>query len=215
MGTGGATSSGTGNTASGAATTILTVVSSGQLTVAGAFAEADAADLAAGQSATITFPALTGVTAQGEVSAISPTASSSNSVVTYTATITLTDVPESVRLGQTATVLVTTAEATDVLYLPANAVTVDALDTTAGTVTVVGSDGTGTVQSVGVGLQGDSTIEITSGLTEGQSVLVSTDTATGASGTTTEQGGFGGGFGPMGGTGGFGGGFGGAPPGGG
>jgi macrolide-specific efflux system membrane fusion protein len=176
----------------------VSVASLETLTVSGAFAEADAADLAVGQQAQVTFPAVPDVEVAGEVTWISPLGASSNSVVTYTATITLADVPETIRLTQTATIEVVTASADDVLYLPAGAVTV--LSETTGTVELASSQEAGQtsapqseVVEVGIGLQGDTAIEITSGVEEGDSVLVSLDTATGL----TQSGQMG--FGPMGG----------------
>ena len=70
-------------------------------------AEADIAKVTVGQAAAITFPALTGTTATAKVTAISPTATSSNSVVTYATTITLDKIPDGLRLGQTAEVAIT------------------------------------------------------------------------------------------------------------
>lgn len=132
------------------------------------------ASLSEGQEAEITFPALSGETAKGEVSSISPTATVSNNVVTYTGIITLTDTPDGIRLGQSATATVTTASATDVLYVPTQA-----LNTSDGggyTVTVVDDSGNQTDVAVEIGTEGDSSVEITSGLSEGDEVVISTDT---------------------------------------
>jgi macrolide-specific efflux system membrane fusion protein len=175
-------SDGTGNASSG----VITLTSLSTLEVSGSFAEADAAALAADQLASISFPALTSVTVPGTVTWISPTSSSSNSVVTYEATVRLDEIPETLRLGQTADISVTTAEAADVLTLPANAVTI--IDEASGTVELQAADGSTTTTTVGVGLQGDSTIEITDGLEEGDTVLVSLDTATGGSSTSGQMG---------------------------
>jgi macrolide-specific efflux system membrane fusion protein len=170
----------------GSATTGVTIASLDAYEVSGSFAEADAASLAVGQTAAVEFPALPDVSAQGTVAWISPLGSTSGSVVTYTATVALTDVPDGVRLSQTATITVVTAEAANVLTLPSNAVTVTS--ETEGTVELVQNaddDATSSPETVtttvGIGLQGDSTVEITSGLAEGDTVLVSVDTSTGTS----------------------------------
>jgi multidrug efflux pump subunit AcrA (membrane-fusion protein) len=148
--------------------------------VSGDFAEADAASLAVGQRATIEFPAVPDVTASGTVSWISPIGSVSSSVVTYSATVTLDEVPADVRLSQTATITVATAEATNVLLLPLSAVAI--ADAATGTVELVTSDGSPpatATTTVELGLQGDSTVEVVSGVAEGDQVLISLDTSTG------------------------------------
>ncbi|MDR1295254.1 MAG: HlyD family efflux transporter periplasmic adaptor subunit [Bifidobacteriaceae bacterium] len=199
----------------------ITVASLETYHVSGSFAEADAASLAVGQPASVEFPAVPDAAAEGKVVWISPLGSSSNSVVTYEATVELDELPELIRLSQTATITVVTAEAANVLTLPSNAVS--ALSTTEGTVEVL-ADPTGasaetTTATVGLGLQGDSTIEITSGLEEGDAVLISMDTSTGLTSSETSgqfrmiTGGAGGGGFPAGG-GGFPGGGGGFPGGG-
>jgi macrolide-specific efflux system membrane fusion protein len=102
------------------------------LEIIGNFAEADAANIKAGQAATVTFPAISGQTGTGSVAAISPTATTSNSVTTYPVTITLSDYPTTLKLGQTATASITTKSASNVLYLPSNAVIIGS-DTSSGT----------------------------------------------------------------------------------
>jgi macrolide-specific efflux system membrane fusion protein len=172
---------------SGTSTTALSIASLQTYEVSGSFAEADAASLGKDQAATISFPALDDTAVAGKVTWVSPTSTTSNSVVTYSATVQLTEIPEGLRLGQTANISVTTAEAADVLTLPANAVTVDA-DGSTGTVLLLDANGNSTSTTVGVGLQGDSTVEITDGLALGDSVVVSLDTATGGSSTSTTGG---------------------------
>ncbi|MCO5968160.1 efflux RND transporter periplasmic adaptor subunit [Actinoallomurus soli] len=164
-----------------------------KLMVTGEFTEADAIKLKTGQRATVSFDALSGVTATGKVTQIDMSPTTSNNVVQYGATITLTSIPGSVRIGQTATVQVTTATAQNVLYVPAAAVR------TAGgqsTVTVL-QNGKQVIKTVTTGVKGTQGTEIKSGLNEGDQVLITT-TTTGTSGTSgfgRAGGGFGGGFG--------------------
>jgi macrolide-specific efflux system membrane fusion protein len=174
-----------------------------------AIAEADIADVKVGQAVAITFPALTDVTATAKVTAIAPTATTSNSVVTYATTITLDKIPTGLRLGQTAdATITTTTSGTDALYVPTAAITT----ATDGTSTVkVVANGKTISKTVTLGVVGDDGTEIKSGLTEGQTVVLgtvaattSTTTTTGTTGRTGTTGGFGGGTG----TGGFGGGTG-------
>ena len=149
------------------------------------------ADVAVGQAATVTFPALTDVEATATVTAIAPTATASNSVVTYATTITLDAIPEGLRLGQTAEVAITIeSSAEDALYVPSAAITTSG-DTS--TVDVVEDDGTVTTTTVTLGVVGDQGTEILTGLTLGQTIVlgeVSNDTSTTDTGTTN-QGGFG------------------------
>jgi multidrug efflux pump subunit AcrA (membrane-fusion protein) len=157
----------------------ITVLRATALEVAGAFAEADAAALRVGQRATVTFPALEGASASGSVTWISPTPSAVSGVVTYRATIALSEAPSAIRLGQTATIQVVTAEAVDALSVPANAVTVTGPSVgTVERITDPDRQATQTV-TIGFGLEGDTRVEITSGLAEGDLVLVSIDSLDG------------------------------------
>jgi macrolide-specific efflux system membrane fusion protein len=181
------------------------------MTVTAAIAEADIASVTIGQAADITFPALTDVKATAKVTAIAPTATTSNSVVTYATTITLDSVPTGLRLGQTASVAITTATSgANALYVPTAAIT-----TANGTSTVkVIANGKTTAKTVTLGVVGTVGTEIKSGLKAGQTIVIgtvtptTTNTTTGTTGTTGTRGGFGG-AGGTGGTGGFGGGTGG------
>lgn len=209
---GGTASAGSTSSSAGASTdsTTTTTSSSGFVTIAdvskytvsASIAEADIALVAKGQSATISFPALDDVTAAAKVTTVAPTATASNSVVTYATTITLSKIPDGLRLGQTAEIAITTeSSADDALYVPTAAITTGTDGTS--TVKVVGDDDVTTSVTVETGVVGDDGTEITSGLTAGQTVVLGTVAAatTTDSGTTNQQGG--------GGTGGFGGGTGG------
>ncbi|MEU8000526.1 efflux RND transporter periplasmic adaptor subunit [Catellatospora sp. NPDC049111] len=165
-----------------------------KLQVTAGVAEADATRLKVGQSAKVTWNALTGASATGMVSAISPTASSGNTV-TYPIEVLLDSIPEGTRLGQTVSLSVTVDEVADAVYVPAAAVR------TAGgrtTVTVV-KDGVQETRAVEIGLKGDAYTVVVSGVSVGEQVVLATVT----SGTGNQQqfpgggpGGFtGGGFG--------------------
>ncbi|MFD1369431.1 efflux RND transporter periplasmic adaptor subunit [Actinoplanes sichuanensis] len=178
-----------------------------KMQVSASFAEADATSLKDGQVATVTWNALSGTSQSAKVAAIDPSATTSNSVVTYGVTLTLDKVPTGAKVGQTVSVSVTTGSKENVVLVNAAAIT------TVGnrhTVTVV-ANGVQENRSVEIGLEGDSATEVTSGLTAGEQVVVKTTST--STGSGTQQGG---GF-PGGGTGFGGGGFngGGAAPGGG
>ena len=152
-------------------------------------AEADAASVKVGQTATITFPA-TGETATGSVTALSPTSTTSSNVVEYPVTVALAGTPADIHLGATAAVTVTTATAADALSVPSSAISTVS---TGHTVTVLAADGSQQTVSVEIGLAGDAGTQVTSGLTEGQQVVLPTSTTT--SGTFPGLGGPGGGRG--------------------
>ncbi|APU43410.1 efflux RND transporter periplasmic adaptor subunit [Streptomyces sp. TN58] len=202
---GSSASSGSAGSSSGGSSSggFIELADPGAVQVTGKFTEADATRLKVGQAATVTFAALSGVTAQGEVAAIDSVPTTESNVVSFGVTIALNDKPEQVRIGQTASATVTVSEVKDALYVPSTAVT------SAGgqnTVTVV-ENGKPVVKRVTVGIAGSSGTEIKSGLQQGEQVQITVTTGTGGSGTQPRGGGLGGG--------GFGGGGGGRAPGGG
>jgi macrolide-specific efflux system membrane fusion protein len=150
----------------------------GAMQVSASFAEADATKLKTGQTATVTWAALAGATAQGTVASIAPTASTTNNVNSYAVIVSLGTLPTGIRMGQTVTASVTVAQATNVVRVPAAAVR--ALGN-GHVVTVVG-EGTNQVRRVEVGVEGDSFTEITSGLTVGEQVQIVTSATTGTNG---------------------------------
>jgi macrolide-specific efflux system membrane fusion protein len=177
-------SSGGSATGEGAASGFVTIADVSAYTVTANIAEADIAEVTVGQVATVTFPAIDGLTAPAKVTAVSPTASAENSIVSYATTITLDAVPEGVRLGQTAAVaIVIVSIAEDALYVPTAAITT-ASDGTA-TVDVVDPE-TGETETVTVetGVVGDEGTEITSGLELGDTIVIgiASETPTGNNG---------------------------------
>ncbi len=177
------------------------------------FPEADATKLTTGMPAEVTWTALTGATATGTVASIDPTATTSGDVTTYGVVVKLTSLPDGIRIGQSATAVVTTASAANVLAVPATAITTSG---TKHTVTAV-VNGADVVTTVQVGVVGDSYTEVKSGLTEGEQIVLPVVRTSSTTGTrTTDSNPFGGGAGggPGGGTGGGAGGFGGGAGGG-
>ncbi|TQS20559.1 efflux RND transporter periplasmic adaptor subunit [Microbispora hainanensis] len=195
-----------GSAASGGSGGFIDIADPARLQIVGDFTEADVSRIKVGQAATVSFDALPGVTAAGKVTVVDPQPQTNNNVVQYAVTISLTDVPSTVRLGQTATALVTVGKADDVLTVASSAVTTAGGQTT---VTVL-ENGRQVVKRVEVGLKGDTTTEIKSGLQEGDQVVRPQASTTGGGGGGIQLpggGGLGRGFG--GGGGGFGGGRGG------
>ena len=163
--------------------------------------ESDLASMKVGQAAKVAISAVD-ADVTGTVTAIAPTAvgDTTGGVVSFAVTVSLANVPATVRAGMTADVTITIDSATNVLTVPATA-----LRGTAGnySVLILGADGTPTAQPVEVGLVTNTLAEIKSGLAEGQEVVTGVNTP--QTGTATNgNGGFGGGFGgavPIGGNG--------------
>ncbi len=177
---GGNASAGSPTTSSGTSvsnSSFVTIADISQMTVTANIAEADIASVTVGQAADVSFPALSGVKATAKVTAISPTATASNAIVTYPTTITLDSIPTGLRLGQTADVTITTkSSAATALYVPSAAIKTAADGTS--TVEVVGANGKNTTVTVTLGVVGDQGTEIRSGLKLGQTVVLGTVSAT-------------------------------------
>ncbi len=190
--TGGSSTGSSSSTASSSGGGFITVADTSELEITGEFTESDVAKVKKGQVASVTFDAMRGEQASGKVTAIDQTSTTSNNVVQYGVTVSLSEPPAGLRIGATATVQVTVARADDVLYLPTAAVR------TAGgqsTVTVL-DKGEKVSRTVRVGVQGDAGTEISSGLAEGdQVVIATTGTGTGTGFPTGRFPGGGGGFG--------------------
>lgn len=164
-------------------------IASPTLTVTTDVVESDLPAIQTGQAASVTVTAI-GTDLSGTVTAISPTASTSQSgVVSYPVTISIKDAPATARAGMSADVTITTASATNVLVVPASA-----LQGSSGnySVLVLAADGTTTSVPVDVGLVTNSMAEIKSGIAEGANVVTGT-TAELVGTTNNGRGGFGGG----------------------
>ncbi|MGI8492158.1 MAG: efflux RND transporter periplasmic adaptor subunit [Acidimicrobiales bacterium] len=189
------TSSASGSSASGSSsTTVLTLADTSHLQVVAGFAEADASKIQVNQPATVSLSALPGVSVSGTVSALSSTSTVVSNVVTYAATIGLTNTPSTVKPGMTAQVQVVVDSRSGVLTLPSAAITTLGRTSTV----VLLRSGKQTVQPVTTGLQGDTTTEITGGLAAGDVVVIPSASVS-SSGATTRNtvtgGGIGGGLG--------------------
>jgi multidrug efflux pump subunit AcrA (membrane-fusion protein) len=202
---GGAAASTSSTTGSGGSSSpFITITNLDNLSVKAGFAETDAAKLAVGQPAVITFNALPNAQAAGQVTEVDVNSTLVSNVVTYYATVAIAQAPAGLKPGMTASVTVTVARHEGVLAVPSGAVRGNG---STGTVSVMNGK-TATVQTVSVGLRGDTLTEVTSGLNPGQTVELPSNTLSGVSSQVRNQ--FGArGFGGAGG-GGFGGGAGGA-----
>jgi len=188
-GAGAASSSSSSSASSSSSSGFITIENVDKLDVVAAFPEADISNVKVGDTATISFPALTSTNVQGTVTSVSPTSTVSSNVVTYDVTVSLTDPASSVRLGMTANVDVITASATNVMVVPNSAVT-----TTGNTSTVtLLAGGKQVTKQVVLGLVGSSETEIVSGLAVGDVVVESTASAAAGASTGASTPGAGGG----------------------
>jgi multidrug efflux pump subunit AcrA (membrane-fusion protein) len=143
---------------------VVVIAGDGDVAVRAQFTEAEVASLAVGQTATITLPDRGEADLTGKVGQIDPAGTVSNRLVRYAAVIAFDRVPDALLYGQSATVVVTTQEVEDVLYVPTTAVSDGAV-----TVKVAGRTQR---RAVEVGMRGDVNTEIRSGLSEGDEVLI-------------------------------------------
>ena len=202
---GGSSSSSSSSTGSGFAQ----IVDTNHMTMTVALSESDISSVKVGQPATVTLDALTGVELPAHVSAISTLGTTSSSVVSYDATLTLDATDARVKPGMSATASVITGQAQGV-NLPNSAVTGSG---SLSSVNVL-RNGHTVATPVVVGLRGDSRTQIVSGLAVGAQVVVritlpalSSSTGTSSSSSSSLSGlrsrlGGGGGFGGGGGLGG-------------
>ncbi len=200
---------GSGSSSSGSSSGFAEIVNTNSLTMTVAFSESDISKVKVGQSATVSLDALAGVQLAAHISSISLVGTTSSSVVSYDATLTLDQNDSQVKPGMSASASVITGQASGVT-VPNQAVTGSG---SLGTVTLQ-KNGKDVTQQVVVGLRGDSRTQIISGVNAGDQLVITIalpslgSTSTGSSGTGSGTLG-GGGLGGFGG-GGLGGGGGGA-----
>jgi membrane fusion protein, macrolide-specific efflux system len=182
-----------------------------------AFSESDVSKVKIGQPATVTLDAISGLELGAHVTAISTVGTTSSSVVSYDATLTLDQRDSRVKPGMSASGAVITSQAYG-LNVPNSAVSGSG---SLATVSLL-RGGKTVQQQVVVGVKGDSRTQILSGLHAGDQLVVTTSLP--STGSSTSSGSSAGSSsGTLGGTGGgpggggFGGGgfAGGGPPGGG
>jgi multidrug efflux pump subunit AcrA (membrane-fusion protein) len=161
----GASSSGTAETSGSG---LVTLVDPTGKNVTASIAEADATAVKVGQAVTISLPA-SGTEMKGKVVSVDPQSTVTDNVVQYKTRVSLESPPATVRVGQTASISITTATAEDVLYLPTSAIATDG--TQSSVMKVV--DGRRTKVEVTTGMVGTTGTEITSGVAEGDVVVLS------------------------------------------
>jgi macrolide-specific efflux system membrane fusion protein len=132
--------------------------------------ESDVALLAVGNQAELTTSSST-ETIYGTVTEIGLLSSSSGGVASYPVTVAVTGNPEGLHDGESVDVSIIYERRTDVLTVPASAVTTEDGQSV---VTQEGADGGTVTTAVTVGETSGNLVEITEGLAEGDEVLVTT-----------------------------------------
>lgn len=145
----------------------VTIGNLDELQVQADFSESDVAKLKLGQPATVTLAAGNGGPFDGTVAHIEPAATTSGTLVQYGVMISFDRPPGHLLIGQTATVQVTTAQATDSLYIPSRALHPAP---TGGYTVLVKRGGATRNRTVRIGIRGDQYVEIRSGLAAGDRV---------------------------------------------
>lgn len=195
-------SSSSSGSSSGSASAFITMADVSRLQITADVSETDIDTIKTGQDATITLNASPGSPLGATVTAVSPTSTVVSNVVEYAVTLDLTGAaPAGVRPGQSASILITTGEASDALYVPSSAVT----STGGGSYVTVVRNGKDVPTKVTTGVVGTTDTEIVGGLTQGETVLETLSASTGSATTGRGFGGIGAGGGGFGGAGAFGG----------
>jgi multidrug efflux pump subunit AcrA (membrane-fusion protein) len=187
--TGGAATAGSlgdsgSSSSSSSSTGFAEIVNTNSLTMTVAFSESDISKVKVGQAATVSLDALAGVQLAAHISSIALVGTTSSSVVSYDATLTLDQNDSRVKPGMSASASVITGQASGVT-VPNAAVTGSG---SLGTVTLQ-KNGKDVSQQVVVGLRGDSRTQIISGVNAGDQLVITIalpslgSTTTGSSGT--------------------------------
>jgi multidrug efflux pump subunit AcrA (membrane-fusion protein) len=150
---------------------VLTNVSN--LQAQASFSESDAAKLIVGQQATFSFAALPNAQASGKLVEVDLLPTTSSSATSYNATFEIDSKVPGLKAGMSATVTDLTSAVSNVLNVPASAVTVRGTGAFVTKVTTSGGKQVLTRTPVTLGLQGDSADQILTGLKVGDKVSLS------------------------------------------
>jgi macrolide-specific efflux system membrane fusion protein len=193
----GASTGGSGSSASSGSsdTAAVTIVGTDAWTVDVSVGEADVAAIETGDQVEMTSDDLAD-TVFGTVSEIGRLPSTTQGAVAYPVTVTVTGSPAGLYDGVSVDVSIVTERHTDVLSVPAAAVSTN--DDGASVVTLVADDGSTSEQVVETGETSGQSVEIVSGLTEGDTVQYTAFTPGAGRGQVGEQGGDQGGTGGQG-----------------
>ncbi len=158
--------------------------------------EVDVAKINLGQSATMTFDAIDGLSLTGRVVEIDQQGTVSQGVVSYSVKIAFDTDDAQIKPGMSVEAAIITESKTDVLYIPASAIktrnNTSYVEVFEPALTVTEAESIAGIESeekpvqidVVVGITDDTNTEIISGLSEGQQIVTRTVSATAAKTTT-------------------------------
>ncbi len=134
--------------------------------------ESDVAKLAVGQPATVTFDALPDYQLQGKVIAIAPAGTTTQGVVSYLASVGITNPDRPLPAGMSASISVETSRKDNVLLVPNRAIRTQGTNKM---VEVISGNKT-EMKQVQTGASNDQMTEIVSGLKQGEQVVIPSTT---------------------------------------
>lgn len=176
-------SGGSSSAASSTSTASLIIDNLNTLKAKVSINEVDAIATVAGQTASLTFDAISDLTVTGKVERVSLTGTVSNGVVTYDAILALDAQNDRLRPQMTATATITTNVKQNVISIPTTAIKTSS-DTS---YVQVMESGQPRQQTVTLGISNDSNTEITAGLNAGQTIVTSTVTGSSSTATTSTK----------------------------
>ncbi len=149
-------------------TEVMEIVNYDELEIDITIDEYDMADMKVGQEATITVNS-TGEVVKGHVAELSKKATTVNGVSYFSGTVSIDDAPDTLSVGTSVEVIVTTANVSDVLTIPVGAVVYDAEQ---GTCVRLKGDAEDKLTPVEIGATNGILAEVKSGLSDGDVVMV-------------------------------------------
>lgn len=171
QGSAGAGGSGAGSASGSAATSFLSLADLDTLQVQAQLPELDVGQVRDGQAVAVSINALPGQSLRGVVSGVNALPGTGASVQ-YGTTIGLEGRPPGLRLGQSASVAITTAQAEGTLFLPNAAVEPQGGTTATQGSVLVYAGGRQERRTVGLGIAADTVTQITNGLSVGDLVVL-------------------------------------------
>lgn len=178
--TGGSQGSPEATSSSSSTTAAIVLISKDSYTVSTSVSSSDVASVTKGLQAELSVTGATD-TLYGTVSSVAVAASSSSSgTASFPVVIDVTGTHEGLFAGSSVTVEIVTSQLTNVIAVPATAIT-----TTDGVSTVTKVvDGVETPTEITVGETIDSTVVVTDGLADGDQIVITTPVRTGGGGTS-------------------------------